>query len=83
MSSCIVFDMADRPDELERQGLIARRFDPADRRVNLLSITPDGRRVRAEVQAAIQRKEEVLLAQLSAADRRSFLRALQTLSGSV
>ena len=70
-------------DELERQGLIARRFDPADRRVNLLSITPDGRRVRAEVQAAIQRKEEVLLAQLSAADRRSFLRALQTLSGSV
>jgi DNA-binding MarR family transcriptional regulator len=70
-------------DELERQGLITRQFDPADRRVNLLSITPEGRRVRAKVQAAIQRKEEELLKQLSASDRRAFLRALQTLSGSL
>ncbi|HXA60648.1 MAG TPA: MarR family transcriptional regulator [Streptosporangiaceae bacterium] len=67
-------------DELQRKGLILREPDPADRRVRLLSITPEGRRVRESVQAAIQEGEERLLALLPADDRRGFLCALGALS---
>jgi MarR family transcriptional regulator, organic hydroperoxide resistance regulator len=67
-------------DELQRKGLILREPDPADRRVRLLSITPEGRRVRESVQAAIQEGEERLLGLLPADDRRGFLCALGALS---
>ncbi|MFG2722168.1 MarR family winged helix-turn-helix transcriptional regulator [Streptomyces sp. NPDC048416] len=67
-------------DDLEQRGLIARRPDPADRRVRLLSLTPEGRRLRDAVQLAIQAREEHLLARLPAADRRGFLNALRLLS---
>ncbi len=67
-------------DDLAERGLIDRQPDPADRRVRLLSVTAAGRRLRATVQAEIQRGEEALLAHLSAADRRGFLRALQALT---
>lgn len=68
-------------DDLQRDGLIERQPDPADRRARLVSITPRGRQVRAATQADIQKGEERLLARLSPADRRAFLRALETLSG--
>jgi MarR family transcriptional regulator, organic hydroperoxide resistance regulator len=67
-------------DELQRKGLILREPDPADRRVRLLSITLEGRRVRESVQAAIQEGEERLLGLLPADDRRGFLCALGALS---
>jgi MarR family transcriptional regulator, organic hydroperoxide resistance regulator len=67
-------------DELQRQGLIVREPDPADRRARLLSLTAEGGRLRASVQADIQRREERLLARLPAADRRAFLRTLDVLS---
>lgn len=66
-------------DELQERGLIERTTDPADRRARYLSLTPAGRNVRDSAQAAIQAKEEILLAQLPAADRRIFLRALEAL----
>jgi MarR family transcriptional regulator, organic hydroperoxide resistance regulator len=67
-------------DALQEAGLITRAPDPADRRVHLLSLTPDGRRTRAAAQADIQRQEEHLLARLSTDDRHGFLRALQRLA---
>ncbi|MER0479695.1 MarR family transcriptional regulator [Streptomyces sp. Edi2] len=67
-------------DDLETRELIHRQPDPADRRVRLLSLTPEGRRLRDRVQSAIQQGEERLLAQLPAADRAGFLRGLQALS---
>ncbi len=67
-------------DGLQQAGLITRAPDPADRRVHLLSLTAQGRRIRAAAQADIQRQEERLLARLPPADRASFLRALQALS---
>lgn len=70
----------DTLDALQDAGLITRTPDPGDRRVRLLSITGEGRRVRRSVRADIQAKEERLLARLPAADRRGFLRAAQALS---
>lgn len=67
-------------DELQLAGLIERRPDPEDRRARLVSITARGRRLREQTQADIQRGEERLLARLSPADRRAFLRALETLT---
>jgi DNA-binding MarR family transcriptional regulator len=67
-------------DELQEAGLISRTPDPDDRRARLLAITDKGRRLRRAVQAEIQRGENRLLAALSPADRRAFLRALETLS---
>ncbi|MEV6561095.1 MarR family transcriptional regulator [Nocardia sp. NPDC051756] len=67
-------------DELQQGGLILREPDPADRRVNLVSITAAGRSLRDRVQTEIQQQENQLLEQLPAADRRAFLRSLQTLA---
>ncbi|MGW3008111.1 MarR family winged helix-turn-helix transcriptional regulator [Streptomyces sp. NPDC001219] len=68
-------------DDLETRGLIRRQPDPGDRRVRLLSLTTEGRRLRDATQASIQEGEERLLARLPAADRAVLVRALQTLSG--
>jgi DNA-binding MarR family transcriptional regulator len=67
-------------DDLQVRGLIERRPDPADRRARLLTLTPEGARLRDAVQAAIQAKEEVLLGRLGAADRRGFVNSLIVLS---
>ncbi|WP_194819711.1 MarR family winged helix-turn-helix transcriptional regulator [Nocardia sp. XZ_19_385] len=70
-------------DELQQRGLIERRPDPSDRRVNLVAVTPRGRTVRDRAQHEIQEQEEGLLGQLSPADRKAFLRALQKLAASI
>jgi DNA-binding MarR family transcriptional regulator len=36
-------------DRLEDAGLVIRQTSPADRRVNVLVVTPEGRRVRDEL----------------------------------
>ncbi|WP_330228333.1 MarR family winged helix-turn-helix transcriptional regulator [Nocardia sp. NBC_00508] len=70
-------------DELQRRGLITRGPDPADRRVNLVSLTEAGRNIRDRAQRDIQARENQLLERLPAGDRRVFLRALRTLSDAV
>ncbi|MDI2129983.1 MarR family winged helix-turn-helix transcriptional regulator [Yinghuangia seranimata] len=67
-------------DDLDDRGWIRRQPDPDDRRARLLSLTPEGRRVRDSVQSAIQENEERLLARLDPADRKGFLNALQFLA---
>jgi DNA-binding MarR family transcriptional regulator len=66
-------------DELQDAGLIERTPDPDDRRVRLLSITTQGRRVRRAVRKDIRVREERLLAKLPPKDREAFLRALRQL----
>ncbi|MEV5740150.1 MarR family transcriptional regulator [Microbispora rosea] len=67
-------------DDLQRRGLIERSPDPADRRVRLLSITPEGRRLRDAAQAGIRRMEERLLSRLPDDDKEAFVRVLRVLS---
>ncbi|WUH91587.1 MarR family transcriptional regulator [Streptomyces sp. NBC_00433] len=66
--------------DLGDRGLISRTPDPADRRVRLLALTPRGQQVRDAAQAAIQHREERLLARhLTPAQRTALLDALQVL----
>ncbi len=66
-------------DDLQRRGLIDRAPDPADRRVNLVSLTEEGKAVRDRAQREIRAREDETLAALPRADRQAFLRALRTL----
>lgn len=56
-------------DELEEQGLVLRRRDPDDRRRQLVSITPEGRRMLTRVRALSRKLEDELLAPLSESER--------------
>lgn len=67
-------------DELQQRGYIERFPDPDDRRGRLLAITENGRAVKDAAQAEIQRGEERWLAELSAEERRVFLRALRRMA---
>jgi DNA-binding MarR family transcriptional regulator len=67
-------------DELQHRGFIERRPDPADRRVRLLAITETGRELKAAAQTEIQRGEERWLGELTAEERRTFLRVLERLT---
>lgn len=66
-------------DHLEGAGLLTRT-PGADRRANVLTVTPRGHRVMTAVQQDIHRKEDELLAPLPAATRRTLVAALRDLS---
>ncbi|WP_329005425.1 MarR family transcriptional regulator [Kribbella sp. NBC_00709] len=69
-------------DELQQAGLIERTPDPDDRRVRLLSITPEGRRVRRAVRRGIQAQEQQVLEAVPLVDRKTFIRILQQIHAS-
>ena len=46
---CNPSTVVDPTDRLEEAGLVIRRARPADRRVNVLTVTPKGRQVRDEL----------------------------------
>jgi DNA-binding MarR family transcriptional regulator len=56
-------------DRLEERGYVERRSDPADRRVKLLALTDEGRRVREEIRRLMATPPEALT-RLSAAEQR-------------
>jgi DNA-binding MarR family transcriptional regulator len=57
-------------DGLEERGLAVRRADESDRRVKLIALTDQGRRVRARLVRAVE-KPPAWLSSLSAADQRA------------
>jgi DNA-binding MarR family transcriptional regulator len=56
-------------DRLEERGYVERRSDPADRRVKLLALTDEGRRVREEIRRRMATPPEALT-RLSAGEQR-------------
>jgi DNA-binding MarR family transcriptional regulator len=57
-------------DRLEERGLVERRSDPRDRRVRLVALTRDGRRIRDEMRARFA-EPPAAIAQLPARDQRA------------
>ena len=62
--------------QLTRRGLIERVASARDRRERLLRLTRAGRRMYARLVPLVLQRERTLLAALSAAERRAFLRGL-------
>ena len=67
-------------DDLERDGLVQRAPDPADRRARIVRITPKGRRRYSSAAAAIRAMEDDVLQALAAPERAALLSALPKLA---
>jgi DNA-binding MarR family transcriptional regulator len=63
-------------DRLERDGLVDRRIDPADRRARALRLTRRGTKMRLDLRPDLLAAQERLLSPLSAAERRALLSML-------
>ena len=64
-------------DALERDGLLARRESPRDRRATLVELTPAGRGHIEEWQAFQRQLSEEVVAPLNPAERRQLIRLLE------
>ncbi|MFF2147909.1 MarR family winged helix-turn-helix transcriptional regulator [Kitasatospora sp. NPDC058190] len=67
-------------DQLEAQGWVVRRRNPADRRAYRIELTEPGVRLAAELAALERQVDEDLLAGLAAADRGALGRLLDLLA---
>jgi DNA-binding MarR family transcriptional regulator len=67
-------------DGLQERGLVERTPDPGDRRVVILRPTDEGRRIRAEIDAARSADAAELFARLPTADRAELARLLRELA---
>ena len=66
-------------DRLEARGLLARQLSPQDRRVRLLQITEAGVQLLDEAEPAVAHVQAMILAPLTPAQQRTFMRLLQRL----
>ena len=64
-------------DRLEKRGLMLRRTSPADRRVRLLELTPEGEALLQTLVPAVLKTQERLLAALPTEQRALFSALLQ------
>ncbi len=63
-------------DRLERRALMQRHASPDDRRVRLLTVTPDGETLLAAIVPCMLRAQQRILEPLPEADRPRFMRML-------
>ncbi len=66
---------------MERNGWIRRRSDPADKRRHLLSVTRAGQDLMQRTKPALERVKRRLLERLSVSDRETLLRILGEIIG--
>ena len=64
---------------LEGKGLIVRAADPTDRRVSVLSLTPEGRDFVQRIEVVLSETLDDVLAPLSAEERTQFARLVAKL----
>jgi DNA-binding MarR family transcriptional regulator len=75
--------MTNRIDRLERRGFVGRRKDPADGRVVLVALTPEGRRCVDGALEAHAANELNIISSLSPRDRDELIRLLRRLHRSL
>jgi DNA-binding MarR family transcriptional regulator len=63
-------------NELEREGLVARKPDERDRRRNLVELTPAGTAKLKRLDARVDAAQEAFVAPLTAEERRELMRLL-------
>ena len=66
-------------DEMEARGLAERRHAPGDRRVRVIAVTAQGRRVLGKADRIVQDLYDELLADVAPPQRETFLDVLQQL----
>jgi DNA-binding MarR family transcriptional regulator len=66
-------------DRLEARGLLGRTVSSSDRRVRQLALTDEGLAVLADMQPAMLRAQDRILAPLPRGERREFMRMMKTL----
>ena len=66
-------------DRLETRGLVQRNASSSDRRVRLLTLTPAGEQLLADIVPPMLRAQERMLAPLPPGERSEFLRMLRLL----
>ncbi|MDD2882696.1 MAG: MarR family transcriptional regulator [Rhodoferax sp.] len=66
-------------DRLEARGLMARSASPDDRRVRLLTLTPEGEQLLADAIGPMERAQELILAPLTSPQRDEFMQLLSLL----
>ena len=69
-------DMVATINELAEQGLVERSPDPTDRRRNVITITPAGRRQLRKLDRLLAGIQDELLSPLSATERQQLIRLL-------
>ena len=67
-------------NELERDGLVARKQDERDRRRNLVELTPAGTATLKRLDARVDAAQEQFLAPLTDTERRELIRLLAAVS---
>lgn len=60
-------------DRLESRGLVERKVSTEDKRVRLLSVTPDGHALLQQVMPAVMRAQDRMLGPLPRAERAQFM----------
>ncbi|GAB3191156.1 MarR family winged helix-turn-helix transcriptional regulator [Hydrogenophaga aquatica] len=66
-------------DRLEARGLLQRSLSPEDKRVRLLTITPEGAELLRQALPGVLRAQEQILAPLSPQQRQTFVELLNLL----
>jgi DNA-binding MarR family transcriptional regulator len=65
-------------DRLSERGLIVRESDPEDRRTFRVRLTPNGAKAAKKISAWLERLERTVLARVTAAELRGFIRVVNT-----
>jgi DNA-binding MarR family transcriptional regulator len=77
-NSCVIL-----LNDLEKDGYVERRRDPADRRRHLVAMTPAGRRALEHAEAKLETLEEEVIGNLSAKERATLHELLSKALGHV